>query len=122
MGVLGWTHRRGRDRGPGRKLALLIQAGSLFSAEVEEPYCTGEFTEAQGGRATGPRLQGRSLRPRGKVVTHYSLTLWGTVDPVTAGPKSSEVQNTWLVPKMRCRVSFGVGVTHGFGMCCEGVW
>lgn len=110
-------------------MLALIQASGLLSAEVEEPYYTGEFTEAQGGRVTGPRLHdismavhGRNLRTQGKVGTHYSLTLRGTVDPVTSGPISSVVQNTWLVPKMRRKVSFGAGVTHGFGMGCEGVW
>lgn len=64
----------------------LIRASSLLSAEVEEPYYTVELAEAQGGRVTGPRLQsmsvavqGRNLGSHGKVITHYSLTLRGTV-------------------------------------------
>lgn len=105
----------------------LIRASSLLSAEVEEPYYTVELAEAQGGRVTGPRLQsmsvavqGRNLGSHGKVITHYSLTLRGTVNPAAFGFISSKFRNTWLVPKMCCRVPFGTGITHGFGMCCEG--
>lgn len=86
----------------------LIQASSLLSTEMEETYYTVEFTEAQGGRVTGPRLhsismavQGRNLKPWGKVVTHYSLTLRGTVNPVVVGLVSPKLWNTWRVPKMR---------------------
>ena len=126
-GDLGWK-TRGVDRDPGRggwPFLELIQP--FFAAEVEEPYYTVELTEAQRGRVTGPRLhsmsvalQGRNLGPLGKGVTHYSLTLRGTVNPVAFGFISSKFWKIWLVPKMRWRVPFGTGITHGFGMCCEG--
>lgn len=50
--------RGGRDRSRQRRLAFLglIQASSLVSAEVEEPYYTIEFTEAQRGTVTSPGL------------------------------------------------------------------
>lgn len=67
-------------------------------------------------------VQGRKLRSQGKVVTHCSLTLRGTVNPMTFGFIRSKFWNTWLVPKMRCVVPFGTGNTHGFGMHCEGAW
>lgn len=53
-----WVDRGGRDRSRQRRLAFLglIQASSLVSAEVEEPYYTIEFTEAQRGTATSPGL------------------------------------------------------------------
>ena len=53
-------------------------------------------------------MQSRNLGPWDKVVTHYSLTLRGTVNPVAFGFTSSMFWNTWLVPKMRCRVPLGL--------------
>lgn len=130
-GVPGWKDRMGRWRSRGRRLAFLelIQASSLLSTEAEERYYTVEITEAQGGRVTGPRLhsmsravQGRNLKPQSKVVTHCSLILMGTVNPVPVGLKSSKFWNTWLVPKIRCMISLGTGIPPGFEMHCEGAW
>lgn len=94
---------------------------------MQEPAHTAEFPEAQRGKATNPKLWGtspaaqrRSPGPWDEAVTHYSLTLRGTVNPAGIGFTRSMFWNTWLVPKMRCRVPFGTGFTHGFGMRCEG--
>lgn len=59
-------------------------------------------------------MQKRNRGPWDKVVTHYSLTLRGTVSPVSVDLVSSKFRNAWLVPKMRWMVSLGSGFTHGF--------
>lgn len=88
------------------------------------PYYTDEFTEALRGRVIDPRhvtgCAGWEPGTLDKAVTHYSLTLRGTVNPVTFGFTSSKFWNTWLLPKMRSMFPFGTGNTHGFGMCCDG--
>lgn len=116
--ALGWRDQKSRQR-----FLELIQASSgLGFTEVDEPYYSVAFSGAQGGRGTGPKLhsmpitvQNRNQGPWDKVVTHYSLTLRGTVNPESVGLISSKLRNAWLVPKMRCMVSLGSGVTHGFG-------
>lgn len=67
-------------------------------------------------------MEGRNLGPQDKVVTYYSLTLRGTINPETFGFTSSMAWNTWLVPNMCCRVPLGTGITRGFGMLYEMVW
>lgn len=115
--ALGWREQKSRQR----FLELLQASSSLCLTETDEPYYTVEFTGAQGGRVTGPKLhsmsitvQNRNQGPWDKIVTHYSLTLRGTVISESVGLISSKLRNAWLVPKMRCMVSFGSGVAHGF--------